>query len=156
MQLPAASEISALLQSIGGLKEEYKQKFSDTCITVTAWYKKALGIMKEEVDKKNSMFLQEGKRVKYTQATEKGRPDKGLSPARTEEQVIRDRAEAEKTGETSFTTIKDMLSHSDTNEEVVSFQYLQGTATLEQNTVAKLGDPGYVGPPGLSFTMFSY
>ena len=130
--------------------------FSDTCVRLNTWYNKALGIMQDEVDKKNNMFLQEGKRVKYAQGTEQGRPDKGLSPIRNEEQVIRDRAEAEKTGETTFTTLKDMLSKSDAEAEIVSFQYLQGMATLDLNTVEKLAEPGYVGPKDLTFTMHSY
>ena len=93
--------------------------------------------------------------MKYSQGNREG-PDKGLSPSRDETQVLRDRAEAETTGETSFTTTKDMLSRTDTNDEVVSFQYLQSAAIIDLNTVQKLSEPGYVGPEGLTFTMYSY
>jgi len=61
LQLPAASEISTLLKGIGGLSEEHKQKFSDTCIQGAAWYNRALGIMKDEADKKTTCFYKREK-----------------------------------------------------------------------------------------------
>jgi hypothetical protein len=114
----------------------------------------ALTIMQTEIDNKNNVFLQEGKRVKYSQGIREG-PDKGLSPNRDETQVIRDRTEAEKTGEKTCGNIKDMLSMTDTQEELISFQWLQGAAHIDLSTIQTVTDKDYVGPEDLVFTMNS-
>ena len=100
------------------------------------------------------MFIQEGKRVKYSEGSREG-PDKGLSPCRDEKQVSQDRTAAEETGETTCGNTKDMLSTTDTQDESVSYQWLEGAALIDMNTIQKLGDPGYVGPEDLGWTMNS-
>ena len=115
--------------------------FSDTCTRLTTWHNMALAIMKTEVDKKNNVFLQDGKRVTYSQGSREG-PDKGLCPHRDETQVISNRTEAENTGETTCGNTKDLLSRTDTHDEMVSFQRLKSAALIDLSTIQKLGDPG--------------
>ena len=94
--------------------------------------------------------------MKFTQATENGRPDKGLSPARSEEQVTQDKKDAEATGDITFTSIRDLVSHADTQGEQVAYEFLEVANILDEQSRHKVGDPNYEGPSDLSFTMHNY
>ena len=77
-----------------------------------------------------------------------------MSPSRDHSQVSIDKNTAETTGETTCGSIKDLLSTTDTKGESVSYSWLEGGCQIDDKVIRDIGDPNYVGPEGLGWTMF--
>ena len=154
--LPEAQGIPDLLKTLGGLSDTHKQQFAGICGRYPEWHRRVTNTMTAEINRKNGLYKQLGKRVKFTQATENGRPNKGLSPARSEAQVTQDKTDAEAIGDITFTSIRDLVSFADTSGEQVAFEFLEVASILDEQSRHKIRDPNYAGPSSLSFTMHNY
>ena len=151
--LPGAAHIRELVEGIGSLSAENKQKFVAACVGHPLYYKAALRIMAAEAKKRNEAFrAQDSKRVKIGDSTREG-IDKGISPNRDPRQVSADRNTAETTGETTFGALHDMVSTPDIQESTISFDWLKIGCHIDESVRQTTSDENYVGPTDLTWSM---
>jgi len=150
---PEGAQMKEVVTGVVGLGQEHKQTFADICISMPAWHKLALSLIEKEIEKQDNAFLvQDGKRIKYSEGAKEGL-NKGISPSRSLSEVSADKNSAEASGCTTCGSIKDLLSTADAGDEITSYQWLMGACQIDESVRYKVGDPNYVGPEGLEWTL---